>query len=191
MEDTLAISRLKQGNIAGLESLVQKYQAQAVNTAYMIVFERSLAEEIVQSAFVRVAEKIGQFDESRPFAPWFYRIVTNEAVRVSKQQRRLMPLEVDSDEKALALAKILADPQPQPEKLVEFREAQQVLMSALRQLQPEQRAVVVMRYYLEMSEADMSARLERPLSTIKWWLRSAREHLQKRLRASRLFEEQE
>lgn len=191
MEDSLAISRLKQGDPGGLENLVRKYQKMAVNSAYMIVFEYPLAEEIAQTAFVRVAEKIEQFDPSRPFAPWFYRIVTNEAIRVAKQQRRNVPLETDPDENVLALAKILADPQPQPEKLVEFREAQETLMDAIRQLQPEQRAVVVMRYYLEMSEADLSAHLERPVSTIKWWLRSARERLHKLLRASRLFEEQE
>jgi hypothetical protein len=39
------------------------------------------------------------------------------------------------------------------------------------------RAVIVMRYFLEMSEADMSAKMDRPLSTIKWWLRDARDRL--------------
>ena len=51
------------------------------------------------------------------------------------------------------------------------------MLQAIQSLPPEQRAVVVMRYYLDMSEADMSAKMERPLSSIKWWLRDARKRL--------------
>ena len=51
------------------------------------------------------------------------------------------------------------------------------ILVAMQQLPPEQRAVIVMRYFLEMSEAEMSARMDRPLSTVKWWLRDARSRL--------------
>jgi len=191
MEDQIAISRLKQGDPGGLETLVRDYQVRAVYTAYMILFDRSLAEEIAQTAFVRVAEKIQYFDELRPFAPWFLRIVVNEALRVSRQQRLTVSLDENPDEASLTAARWLLDPQPHPEKLVELAETRQVLLNALRCLTAEQRAVVVMRYYLEMSEADMSAKLERPISTIKWWLHTARERLKTLLRASRLFEDRE
>ncbi len=191
MEDQIAISRLKQGDPGGLETLVRDYQVRAVYTAYMILFDRSLAEEIVQTAFVRVAEKIQYFDELRPFAPWFLRIVVNEALRVSRQQRLTVSLDENPDEASLTVARWLLDPQPRPEKLVELAETRQALLNALRCLPAEQRAVVVMRYYLEMSEADMSAKLERPISTIKWRLHTARERLKTLLRASRLFEDRE
>lgn len=191
MEDQIAISRLKQGDPGGLETLVRDYQVRAVYTAYMILFDRSLAEEIAQTAFVRVAEKIQYFDELRPFAPWFLRIVVNEALRVSRQQRLTVSLNENPDEASLTVARWLLDPQPHPEKLVELAETRQVLLNALRCLTAEQRAVVVMRYYLEMSEADMSAKLERPISTIKWRLHTARERLKTLLRASRLFEDRE
>ena len=191
MEDQIAISRLKQGDPGGLETLVRDYQVCAVYTAYMILFDRSLAEEIAQTAFVRVAEKIQYFDELRPFAPWFLRIVVNEALRVSRQQRLTVSLDENPDEASLTVARWLLDPQPHPEKLVELAETRQILLNALRCLTAEQRAVVVMRYYLEMSEADMSAKLERPISTIKWRLHTARERLKTLLRASRLFEDRE
>ncbi|PKN90684.1 MAG: RNA polymerase subunit sigma-24 [Chloroflexi bacterium HGW-Chloroflexi-6] len=191
MEDQIAISRIKQGDPGGLEALVGVYQVRAVYTAYMIVFDRSLAEEIAQTAFVRIVEKIQQFDEKRPFAPWFFRIVVNEALRVARYQRQTISLDDDPDEDVSAVARWLSDPQPQPEKLVEAKETQQVLLAALKRLKPEQRAVVVMHYYFEMSEADMSARLDRPVSTIKWWLRAARERLQSLLRSSRMFEDRD
>ena len=86
MEDQIAISRLKQGDLNGLVTLVSRYQAQAVHAAYIIVYDRPLAEDVVQTAFVKVAERIQQFDDGRPFAPWFFRIVVNDALKLAKKR---------------------------------------------------------------------------------------------------------
>lgn len=177
MEDRIAISRLKQGDLNGLESLVYRYQAQAVHAAYLIVWDRALAEDVVQTAFVKVAELVHQFDEERPFAPWFFRIVVNDALKVTKKQKRSVSLEERPDKRAGQLAERLTDPALRPEQLLEQKETRQNILKAIRSLPPQQRAVVVMRYFLDMSEADMSERMDRPLSTIKWWLRDARKSL--------------
>jgi RNA polymerase sigma-70 factor (ECF subfamily) len=63
MEERSAIERLKQGDIGGLEVLVRRYQARAVQAAYLIVRDRSLAEDVAQDAFVRAYEGFGRFDE--------------------------------------------------------------------------------------------------------------------------------
>jgi RNA polymerase sigma factor (sigma-70 family) len=73
--------------------------------------------------------------------------------------------------------------------LLEIGESRQVVRLALDRLTPEQRAVVVMRYFLDMSEAEMSAKLKRPTSTIKWWLRVARERLRHLLRSPHVVED--
>lgn len=184
MDERIAISRIKQGDLNGLEALVKRYQVQAVHAAYLILYDRALAEDIAQTAFVKVAERINQFDEQRPFAPWFFRIVVNDALKAVKRRRWSIPLDEQMDEAAMEQAAWLMDPAPQPPQLLEEEEMRHAILQAVRSLRPEQRAVVVMRYFLEMSEADMSARLERPLSTIKWWLRDARNSLRKRLNAS-------
>jgi RNA polymerase sigma-70 factor (ECF subfamily) len=177
MEDQIAISRIKQGDLNGLETLVNRYQVQAVHAAYMIVYDRALAEDVAQSAFVKVAENIHQFDEKRPFAPWFFRIVVNDALKLAKKQKRNISLDDQLDEPAAQLAEWLTDPGLKPEQLLEEKQTRENILKAIQSLSPEQRAVIAMRYYLEMSEADMSAKMERPLSTIKWWLRDARKRL--------------
>jgi RNA polymerase sigma-70 factor (ECF subfamily) len=110
MEDQIAISRLKQGDLNGLEALVSRYQAQAVHAAYIIVYDRLLAEDVVQTAFVKVAERIQQFDDERPFAPWFLRIVVNDALKLARKQKRNVSLEEQMDEPTAQLAKWLTDP---------------------------------------------------------------------------------
>ncbi len=176
MEDRIAISRLKQGDLTGLESLVNRYQVRAVHAAYLILYDRALAEDVVRTAFMKVAERARQFDEDRPFAPWFFRIVANDSLKAARKQKRIISLEGQSEE-AAQLAEWLVDPNAHPEQLLEEKETRQMILNAVQTLPPAQRRVVVMRYFLDMSEADMSTNMDRPLSTIKWWLRDARKRL--------------
>jgi RNA polymerase sigma factor (sigma-70 family) len=60
---------------------------------------------------------------------------------------------------------------------MEQKETRQIILKAIQSLPPGQRAVIVMRYFLDMSMLDMSVKTGRPLSTIKWWLRDARKRL--------------
>jgi RNA polymerase sigma-70 factor (ECF subfamily) len=173
MEDQIAISCLKQGDLNGLEILVNRYQARAVHSAYLIVYDRALAEDIVQTAFVKVAERIHQFDDQRPFAPWFFRIVVNDALKLAKKQKRTVSLDEQLDEPTAQLARWLSEPNPHQEQWLEQMEIRQNILKAVESLPPGQRSVIVMRYYLDMSLAEMSENAERPLSTIKWWLRDA------------------
>ena len=184
-EDRNAISRIKQGDLSALETLVKRYQVQAVHAAYIIVYDRTLAEDIAQTAFVKAVEKIHQFDEERPFAPWFFRIVVNDAIKAARKQKTILSLDEELDGSTAQLAQWLIDPNIRPEQVLEQKETRQNILKAIQTLSLEQRAVVVMRYFLEMSEADMVTKMDRPLSTVKWWLREARNRLQKLIGSSR------
>lgn len=177
MEDVKAITRLKQGDLLGLEILITRYQAKAVHTAYLILFDRSLAEDVVQAAFIKIAKQIHQFDVKRPFGPWFFRIVINDSLKAIRKQKREVSIQDHLDEPTKELAKWLIDPKPHPELYLEQKEYRQIVLNAIKSLPPDQRAVIVMNYFLDMPMADMSRELNRPLSTIKWWLRDARKRL--------------
>lgn len=186
MDDITAISRLKQGDLNGLETLVNRYQARALQAAYLVVYDRAMAEDVVQTAFIKVTERIHQFDEERPFAPWFFRIVLNDAIKVATKRDRIISIENETGEDSHRFAAWLLDPTPSPGQLVEEKELRQQILDAIQSLEPEQRAVIVMRYYLDWSEADMSRKMDRPLSTIKWWLREARKRLRSLMEATRM-----
>jgi RNA polymerase sigma-70 factor, ECF subfamily len=173
MDEQKAIARLKQGDLAGLEFLVRQYQVKAVHTAYLVVGDRAAAEDVVHTVFLRVALKIDQFDDQRSFQSWFFRIVVNDAIKEAKRQKRALSL----DEPAEAVVHWLLDTAPKPEELAEANDLRRVVWSAIQRLTPEQRAVIVQRHFLEMSEAEMVEILQRPPSTVKWWLHTARERL--------------
>jgi RNA polymerase sigma-70 factor, ECF subfamily len=186
MEDRIAISRLKRGDLSGLEALVKRYQVQVVHAAHAIVYDRALAEDIAQTVFVKVAERIHQFDEERPVAPWLFRIAVNDAIKAAKKQKVLTSLDEQTDSPAAKLAAWLTDPGLKPEQLVEQNEMSENILRAMQRLSPEGRAVIVMRYFLEMSEAEIVTEMDRPLSTIKWWLRAARDRLRDLIGASQV-----
>jgi len=173
--DRPAITRLKQGNISGLAALVNKYQVTAVHAALLIVHDRDQAEDIAQEAFLQAYRKIDGFDDRRPFQPWFLRIVINAALKSANQQKRSLPLE--EPEGGHFAPHWLIDPSPGPETLVESAELRESVWKAIGGLTPDQRATVVLRYFLDHSEREMIQDLNRPLTTIKWWLYAARQRL--------------
>jgi RNA polymerase sigma-70 factor (ECF subfamily) len=177
MDERKAIEQLKQGDIQGLETLVRAYQVQAVRAACLVTHDRRLAEEIVQAAFLRSYERIEQFDVDRSFGPWFLRIVVNDAVKATARRKRTVPLEREAGEAGTSLADLLPDPDPGPAELAEAEEARQAVWTALGQLPPTQRGAIVLRYYLDLGEAEMAERWSCPRGTVKWRLYAARERL--------------
>ncbi|MCG8347017.1 MAG: RNA polymerase sigma factor [Chloroflexales bacterium] len=173
-----AIATLKMGDIQGLEVLVQLHYVHAVRTVYLITHDRDLAEDIVQTAFIRTYERIDQFDVNRPFSPWFLRSVVNDAVKITTRQARQISLEQESHDKALARFEQLIDPQLGPDLLAEQAETREAVWTALLALSPHQRAVVVQRYYLGMTESEMATSADCPPGTIKSRLNAARNKLQ-------------
>ncbi len=169
MDERGAIALLKQGDIGGLEYLVEKYQVRAVRAAYLVCRDASLAEDIVQSAFIRAFERIATFDYTMPFGPWFLRSVTNDALKAAARRERMVPLEGVPAENVTA--------RPGLDERLESRETSAAIAEAIAQLPPEQRAAIVMRYYLDMTDDEMSSRLEVARATVRWRLHAARHKL--------------
>lgn len=175
MTEEEAIRRLQGGDISGLRVVVEKYELKAVRAAVLVTRDRGLAEEVVQEAFVRVYQRIGQFDDSRPFGPWFLRIVINDALKVLRRQKREVHLDGADGERVLG--HMLPDVAPGLEEQVDRAELRQRVREALVQLSPKQRAAIVLRYYLDMGGAEMAEVLGITEGAVKWRLAAARERL--------------
>jgi RNA polymerase sigma-70 factor, ECF subfamily len=180
VDDLTAVRRLKRGDMKALGVLVERYQLEAVRTAYLITGDKLLADDVMQEAFLRAYRHIDSFEETRPFVPWFMRIVANTAVKSARKHGREISLEDEGD--GLSLLDGLRDPSPQPDESMERSEQQAAVWAALEALSPEQRAVIVLRYYFDYSERELSETLQTPQGTIGWRLHSARKRLRVLLR---------
>src|SRR5262249_45369200 len=173
LDDRDAVDRLKRGDISGLETLVQRYQLRAVRTAYLITRDRALALDVVQAAFVKVYERISQFDAQRPFGPWFLKSVLNAAVKAAVARDRQVSLDTVAENSATRVSSSAAS----PEVLWEEASTAKAVWEALGALPPTQRMAIVQRYYLGYSEAEMAEKLGCPEGTVKSRLYHARARL--------------
>lgn len=179
MRELEGIIRLRRGEIDGMHILVRLHSLKAVRVAYLITRDQVLAEDVVQDAFLRAYERIASFDITRPFGPWFLRIVVREAVdtaRCSSHRREARGLDAEE------ILDLLSDISPGPEQSLEWAELRREVWDALGMLPPKQRAVIVMRYYLDLSEEEMARELGISAGTVKSRLHVARGHLRRLLR---------
>jgi RNA polymerase sigma-70 factor (ECF subfamily) len=181
MDEKQAIVCLKQGDWNGLEVLVRAYQLQALHAAYLIVQDHDLAQDIVQEAFLTISQKIAQFDATRPFRPWFLRSVVNASIKAAKRQSRFISLNGDDPEEHAKLVEWLADPNAHLEDFVETNETRRAVRKALLKLTPKQRAVLVMRFYLGMTNQEITNEMGSSVTAVKWSLHAARDRLRKLL----------
>jgi RNA polymerase sigma-70 factor (ECF subfamily) len=184
MDDAEAIRLLKGGDISGLEALVRRYQVKAVRTAFLITNDEPLAEDVVQDTFLRIYRRIRTnargFDETLPFDAYLMRSVVNGSLNAMRGLSRFTSLDEPSDAVNALLARAAS-----VETEIEQEQVRSEILTAVASLPPKQRAVVVQRYYLGMSEREMAQALEAPRGTIKWLLSTARDRLRDLLRPGR------
>lgn len=178
MNDRQAIAALKRGDIRGLETLVLRYQVEAVRTAYGIVGDAGLAEDIAQTAFLRLTSSIAGFDEARRFAPWFMRIVARDAIAAARRGSREAPLDQPGEDASDWLER-LASREPPIDAQLEQAQTSAELWALLETLSPEQRAVVVLHFYSDLRHAEIAQRLDVPEGTIRSRLHAAIKQLRR------------
>ena len=184
MEDLKAIRRLKRGDMGGLECLIARYQGKALRTAFLILHDEPMAEDVVQDVFIRFYQRAKSFDEARPFEPYFLRSIVNAALNCIEREKKgqYFP-EGDTSE-----LENLLEEAASVEEQVEFNALKWQIAEALTDLPPRQRAAVIQRYYLEMSEKEISEALDSPPGTVKWLLNAGRARLRALLNLERIEE---
>jgi RNA polymerase sigma-70 factor, ECF subfamily len=163
--DEALVARFAAGDLTAFSLLYDRYQRPVyVMAAHLL--GAAEAEEIVQDVFLRLWRHVDQFDESRGrFAPWFMTIARHETLaqlRRHTRERRLALIE-DVD-RLLAAA---PDPTIDVEEEAWRRERGDVVLRALQDLPTEQRRVLVLAYFGEMSQSTIAHALGWPLGTVK------------------------
>jgi RNA polymerase sigma-70 factor (ECF subfamily) len=135
---------------AGAE-LFRRYWVPSWQAAFAVVGRRAAADDVAQDAFQRAFRALPRFDSRRPFKPWLHRIVVNRALDFVRSERRVVALDQQYNGTLDSLEERLRDEE---------------LFAALARLDPERRAVVALRYWLEYSPAEIAELLELPVGTV-------------------------
>ncbi len=164
-DETLALA-ISQGDRGALAALVERHHSPLLGFLdRMMGGDRALAEDLVQETFLRLLRTIWQYQYPRPFKPWLYMIATNLArdhykCADTQQTDTLIERQLDAEP--------FIDHQPAQleDDIFADAEAQQVA-GALLTLPSAQREVVILRYYQELSLAEIAEALNLPVGTVK------------------------
>jgi len=164
------------GDDAAFERLVERYRTPLFNGALRIVGDRDDAAEVVQVAFVKAYENRASFDSKHRFFSWIYKIVVHEAINHLKRTRRHDPLDGD-----------FVSRERSPDEQCQSSEVRDAVQAAIMTLSPEQRAVLVLRHFGDLSYRDLAFALSIPEETVKSRLYAARRRVAEILRSRRLL----
>jgi RNA polymerase sigma-70 factor, ECF subfamily len=156
---------VQRGSTEALEELFRREWPRAYRAAYLVVHDAAAAEDVAQEAFLAAVRAIDRFDRRRPFGPWMHRIVVNRAIDLSRA--RALRREVD----AAAADSAEAPPDPPAAPL------SNAVVTALRELSPEHRAVVALRFLFDYTPGEIARALDMPRGTVNSRLRRALDRL--------------
>ena len=169
--DRALVRRFLDGERAAGDELVNRYQRSVFNVALRMLGNVQDAEDVTQTVFGNAFIALDSYDPRYRFFSWIYRMTVNESLNTIKRRRNVVSLD-GSFEIAAPVA-------------VSKSDAEERVGSALLELKPDDRAVVVLRHFVSFSYEEISDVLGVPVKTVKSRLFTARERLRESLLTGR------
>jgi RNA polymerase sigma-70 factor (ECF subfamily) len=165
-DDAAVIKMCLEGDSNAFGILIDRYQQPLYNTALRMTGDPEEAADISQETFVKAYQKLNEYRPDHKFFSWIYRILVNDTLNRLKQRNKTQGIEheITSDERL-------------PDEQFDAKRQSSRIESALRELAFDQRIVVVLLYFNDMSYQEMSVLLSVPEKTVKSRLYSARQNL--------------
>ena len=154
---------VKKGNREAYEEIVNRYMKRAYYIALGFVHNHQDALDISQESFIKAFRKIKSFNTQRPFFPWFYRLMKNLCFDHLKRSSRIKEIPLEE-------INVL-------EEDGEDKEIKEVLWRGIERLSFEQREVIILRYFQQLSYQEIAEMTEKPIGTVMSSLYYAKKRL--------------
>jgi len=176
--DEEVVARVLNGETALFEIIMRRYNQRLYRVAHSILRNDAEAEDVMQDAYVRAYQHLSQFAGRAKFSTWLTRIAVHEAL--ARAHRRSRVQELDAEPYGGKMDPLAAKT-PDPEQQASDHELLALLQSAVLELPPSYRSVLVLRDIEEMSTADTAEALELSEENVKVRLHRARALLRREL----------
>lgn len=182
--ETLLIDELREGDMAALAILVEKYKRLVYRVAVQITKNHEDANDVMQDTFLKVYESIHSFRKDAAFETWLYRIVVNHATNLVKRRehRRESPLSGTSEMEIHPDLRRAADLASNPHLNLERKERQRWVTQAVNSLPLKQRTVVILHEFEGLTHPEIASILNCSEGTVRSRLHYARHKLRDLLR---------
>jgi RNA polymerase sigma-70 factor (ECF subfamily) len=173
LSDARLVEEARRGNQEAFGVLVQRYERRLIRVILRFVSDVEQAKDLAQETFLRVFSRLDQFDPSRRFGPWLFRIGVNLTFDYLRRKRRRGRWSVFTDYWTSGNA----DPsRPDPRAALDTR---QEVQAVLAQIPEKYRTVLILRDLENFSTSEIAAVMDRKEATIRWRLAEARNMFQR------------
>lgn len=173
VSDARLVEESRRGDSDAFGELVRRYERRLMRVILRFVRDRDLAEDLAQETFLRVYERLDQFDPSRRFGPWLFRIGMNLTLDYLRKRKRRGRWALFSE------CTIDRAPDPGVSDPRTDLDLKQEVQAVLEQVPEKYRTVLVLRDLENFSTSEIAAILNRKEATIRWRLSEARTRFQK------------
>ena len=171
--DETLVERCREGDGSAFAVLVGRYHRPIYNAAYRVLGNAEDAADITQVVFMRVTERLDDFDSRFKFFSWIYRIALNESLNLARKLSREEPLDEE--------AEIAGARSAEPEWNTAQSQLAERVQRALMGMNIDDRAVLTLRHFSDCSYREMGTILGLAEKTVKSRLFAARRRLRELL----------
>jgi len=186
-DDLALVAEAKAGSYEAFEELVNRYENKIYRLGLNVTGNPEDAEDVLQEAFLKAFQHLGEFRADSRFYTWLVRIAVNEGLMKLRKRRsdRSVPMEDEIGDDGEPIPRELADWKPNPEQIFAQAEIERILRDAAQRLPATYRTVFLLRDMEDLSTAETASVLNLTEGTVKARLFRARLMLREEL--SRVF----
>ncbi len=187
LSDSQLVSLYRNGNEDAFEVLLNRHKSKIYTAIYLIVKDRYTAEDLLQETFVKAINTIrgGRYNEEGKFLPWISRIAHNLAIDHFRKEKRY-PEVILEDGSNVFNSMDFAEESSEDKQM--FRETRAKLRAYIRELPEEQKHVLIMRHYFDMSFQEIADRTGVSINTALGRMRYALINLRKKMMKHRAYD---
>jgi len=186
LDDATLVGSYMSGKEKPLEILIKRHKQRIFSLIYSKVLDRDVAEDIFQDTFIKVINtlKRGNYNETGKFLPWVLRIAHNLCIDFFRKNNRL-PLFKNSDD--FDIFSVVADTKLNVENNLIKNQIYNDALKLLDALPIEQREVLEMRFYKEMSFKEIAENKGISINTALGRMRYALINIRKVIEANKII----
>ena len=177
------LARVAQGDRSAFRALYDATSAHLLGVAFALLHHRERAEEVLQECYLSVWHAAGSYDAAaaRPMT-WLINIVRHRAIDARRAPRTPQAVNQPRDD---TRAETVVDQAPRPAQQLQRALAERGIAAALAKLSRHERQAVAQVIYRGLTQAEIAACAQVPLSTAKSWVRRGLMRLKEELDAAR------
>jgi len=183
-QDLKTIRRCKRGEEEAFAEILGRYRGAIYNLCYRMTRNPEDARDLGQEIFIKVFSLLDRFDENYAFSSWLFRIGTNHCIDHLRRNRlRFLSLDGSVGPDGEEYEFQLPDSGPEPDMVLQRKEALERLEEVIADLPPHYRAITLLRHDQQLTYEEIAEILQLPLGTVKARIHRARSQIQQMLSA--------